>query len=96
MLGARWRVLTCASHVLGCVWQVLARAKHVLARAVRGRSCRNCHLRVEAPVRPFFMPFFRSEDEEPYGGVRCSIQCSEGRVFETVETVARGGACNPR
>uniref|UniRef100_A0A2N9GIG3 non-specific serine/threonine protein kinase n=1 Tax=Fagus sylvatica TaxID=28930 RepID=A0A2N9GIG3_FAGSY len=62
---------------------------HVL---VRGRSCRNFHRRVAASVRLFFTPFFRSDDEDPDGGVNCSIRCRKGRVFETVGTAARGGA----
>ncbi|GMY24288.1 hypothetical protein FCV25MIE_19530, partial [Fagus crenata] len=48
--------------------------------------------RVAAPVRLFFTPFFRSDDEDPDGGVNCSIRCRKGRVFETVGTAARGGA----
>ena len=82
-------MLACASRVLACVWHVLACAKHVLAR---GRSCRNFHRRVAASVRLFFTPFFRSDDEDPDGGVNCSIRCRKGWVFETVGTAARGGA----
>uniref|UniRef100_A0A2N9F286 Tr-type G domain-containing protein n=1 Tax=Fagus sylvatica TaxID=28930 RepID=A0A2N9F286_FAGSY len=79
--GVRWRVSGMCWHALS-TWRVEGAA---------GTST-GAWRRVESPVRLFFTPFFRSEDEEPYGGVCCSIRCSEGRVFETVDTAARGGA----
>uniref|UniRef100_A0A2N9H2E6 Uncharacterized protein n=1 Tax=Fagus sylvatica TaxID=28930 RepID=A0A2N9H2E6_FAGSY len=82
VLGARWRVPRACWRVSGMCWHVLA----------RGRSCRHFHRRVAALVRLFFTPFFRSDDEDPDGGVNYSIRCRKGRVFETVETTARGGA----
>uniref|UniRef100_A0A2N9EA87 Uncharacterized protein n=1 Tax=Fagus sylvatica TaxID=28930 RepID=A0A2N9EA87_FAGSY len=52
--------------------------------------------RVAAPVKQFFAQFFRSEDEEPYGGVHCSIRCSEEWVLRPLgrlRVVARGASC---
>uniref|UniRef100_A0A2N9FWQ9 Uncharacterized protein n=1 Tax=Fagus sylvatica TaxID=28930 RepID=A0A2N9FWQ9_FAGSY len=80
--GVRWRVSGMCWHALSTCWRVGGAA---------GTST-GAWRRVESPVRLFFTPFFRSEDEEPYGGICCSIRCSEGWVFETVDTAARGGA----
>uniref|UniRef100_A0A2N9IIC8 Uncharacterized protein n=1 Tax=Fagus sylvatica TaxID=28930 RepID=A0A2N9IIC8_FAGSY len=78
----------CAWRALACAWHALAHAGMCWAWGDR----RSFHRRVAAPMRPFFTPFFRSGDEDPDGGIHCSIRCPEEWVLETVGTAARGGA----
>jgi hypothetical protein len=86
------RLMWWVRSVPGARWRVSGMCWHVL---VRGRSYRRFHRRVAAPVRLFFMPFFKSDDEDPDGGVNCSIRCQKGRFWRPLgrlRVVARGAS----
>ena len=75
---------------------MLARAEHVQCVGGVAGTATGAWRRVVAQVKQFFEQFFRSEDEEPYGGVHCSIRSSEEwvlRLLGRLCVVARGASC---